>query len=339
MPRLSLMPRRAGRLAVLATAGALALGSFAASAQDDAFEFVWASGSVGGTYNIIVTALAERLKAKYPGTNVDVIPGGSVSNTIRLGRGEFPVAMINSMPASRGYKGETPPEQFEGGFPDLRSIARIYYSHFQFIAPADLEADTIDEVIENKMPITIVPGGPRGHIGVMAMEQLLREGFGLTFDDMEEWGAKIVYAEFGDAANMLRDGQVQLFTPLTAAPNGSILDLASARPIKLLGMSDRLLKVMEDAGYSTAPLPANTYEGQTEPILVTAGVDGFYAREDTDPALVEAITRTLIEDEAYLKGVHVRLEEDFDAETAYSGLGVPLHPAAEAVYEEYGFLK
>lgn len=328
------------RLAAIGAATGLMVSAMSSAHAAEPFKFVWASGSVGGTYNIIVTAIAERLKNEYPGTNVDVIPGGSVSNTIRLGRGDLPVAMINLIPSMRGYQGTLEVKgEMMGPYDQIRGIAKIYNSHFQFVVPADLPADTIDEVIEKKLKITIVPGGPRGHIGVLAMQDLLDKAFGITFKDMEAWGAKIVYAEFGDATTMIRDGQVQLFTPLTAAPNGSILDLANSRPVKFLGMSDKSLKAMEELGYVSAPLPANTYPGQTEAVLVTATTDGWYARLDTDPNLVEAITRTLLKNEAYFKSVHVRLKEDFDAKTAYMGLAAPLHPAAEKVYKELGYLK
>jgi uncharacterized protein len=328
------------RLAVGGLAAGLMMSVSASAKAADGFKFVWASGSVGGTYNIIVTAVAERLKAEYPGTNVDIIPGGSVTNTIRLGQGEFPFAMINLIPAMEGYKGilEVKGEK-KGPYDQIRGVARIYNSHFQFVAPADLPADTIDEVIEKKLKITIVPGGPRGHIGVLAMEKLLDKAFGIDFKAMEAWGAKIVYAEFGDTATMIRDGQVQLFTPLTAAPNGALLDLANARPVKFLGMSERSLKVMEEQGFISAPLPANTYPGQTADVMVTAATDGFYARADADPALVEAVTRTLLKNEGYLKTVHVRLKEDFDGKEAFKGLAAPLHPASEKVYREFGYIK
>lgn len=308
-----------------------------AHAQD--WEFVWASGSVGGTFNTVVTAVAERLKAEYPDVNVDIIPGGSVTNTIRLARGDFPIAMITSLTAKLGYEGAGL-ERFEeeGPYEDIRGVAAIYNQHFQFIAPAELEAETIDDVIEKKMQITIVPGGPRGHIGVMAMQDLLDHVYGLTLDDLEDWGARIVYAEFGDTATMIRDGQVDLFTPLTAAPNGAILDLANARPIKFLGMREESIEKLAELGYVPAALPAETYPGQTEDIPVSAAPAAFYARADADEGLVKAIVEVLLEHEESLKNVHVRLEKDFNAQTAHQGLGVPLHPGAEAAYREAGLI-
>lgn len=328
------------RLALCGMAAGLMMSTFSSAQAAEGFKFVWASGSVGGTYNIIVTAVAERLKNEYPGTNVDIIPGGSVSNTIRLGQGDFPFAMINLIPAQEGFTGALEVKGKKmGPYDQIRGIARIYNSHFQFVAPAELPAETIDDVIEKKLKITIVPGGPRGHIGVLAMEKLLDKAFGIGFKDMEAWGAKIVYAEFGDTATMIRDGQVQLFTPLTAAPNGSLLDLANSRPVKFLGMTPKSLKAMEDQGFISAPLPANTYPGQPKAVMVTATTDGFYARADADPKLVQAVTRTILKNEDYLKTVHVRLKEDFVGKEAHLGLAAPLHPEAAKVYKEFGYLK
>ena len=323
----------------LVAAGAVAVaGAGSAQAQSD-WNFVFGSGSVGGTFNIAVTAIVEKLKADHPGVSVDVVPGGSLTNAIRLGRGDFPMAMITSLTAKQAYEGQGEPRLEElGGLDDIRGVASIYDQHFQIIAPADFEADTFDEVIEKQMDVTIVPGGPRGHIGVSATNDLLRAAYGITLDDMEDWGARVVYAEFADTTSMMQDGQVDLFTPLTAAPNGSILDLASSRPMKLLRISEEARQKMEAEGYALADLPANTYPGQPEAIPTISAPAGLYARSDTDPALVEAIVETLIKYEEQLKQVHVRLAEDFSVEGAPEGLGVPLHEGAEKAYSEAGLL-
>ena len=329
------------RTAALLGATALALGTLGAAAPAKAeFEFVFASGAVGGTFNVVATALVERLKDAYPGANADIVPGGSVSNSIRLGRGDLTVALIDTLVATRAYEGVTPPEQFEGGFPAIKAVGHIYDTHMHFVARADIGVDTIEELIEQRRPLRIVPGGPRGHVGVMAMQDILETLFDLDVDDMASWGSQVVYAEFADATQMLRDGQIDLFTPLTAAPNGSILDLASARDIKFLAMRPESLEKLRALGYGAAPMPANTYPGQSESVLVSATSAALYVHDDTGDELVRALTRTLLTSADTLKQAHRRLEEDFNAETAWQGVGnVPLHPAAQEVYEELGYMK
>lgn len=315
------------------------MASAPASSADVKGKFTWGSGSSTGTFNVIVAGVAEKLKSQYPDLDITIVPGGSVTNTLRLGKGDFPVAMITSLPAKLGYEGELVVKGKKmGPYKDMRGIASIYNQHFQFTVPKDFPADTIDEVIEKKMKFTIVPGGPRGHIGVMAMRDLLST-YGVSYQDMEGWGAKVIYAEFSEATTGIQDGNIDMFTPLTAAPNGGITSLATQRPIKFLGMKKASRDKMEKMGYATGTMPAGTYPGQDYDVTVSAATAAFYARADFDEDIVYAITKAVIGDEAFTKSIHRRTEEDFNAKTAFKGLGVPLHPGAERAYKEMGFLK
>jgi len=319
---------------------ALAMGATAVQAKDLKGKFTWGSGSATGTFNIIVAAVTEKLKAKHPGLDITIVPGGSVTNTIRLGSGHFPVAMITSLPAKLGYLG-TGRGKLEGRGPykQMRGISAIYNQHFQFVVPKDYPADTIEDIIEKKMKIRVVPGGPRGHIGVMAMEDVLKAGFGLTFKDMQKWGAKVIFSEFSEATTGIQDGQIDMFTPLTAAPNGGITSLATQRPVKFLGMRKPLLDKMETLGYATGTLPAGTYPGQDKDVVVSAAPAAFYARADFSEDIVYAIAMQVAGDEKFTKGIHRRTREDFSAKTAHKGLGVPLHPGALRAYKELGIIK
>jgi hypothetical protein len=319
---------------------ALGLAMSDLSAGDLKAKFTWGSGSATGTFNIIIGNVTEKLKVKYPGLDITIVPGGSVTNTIRLGTGDFPIAMITSLPAKLGYLG-TGRGKLEGKGPykQIRGIASIYNQHFQFVCPKDFPAETIDDVIEKKMKVRIVPGGPRGHIGPMAMEDILKGCYGLTFKDMEKWGAKVIFAEFSEATTGIQDGHIDLFTPLTAAPNGGITSLATQRPVKFLGMKKGTLDKMEKLGYPTGTLPAGTYPGQDYDVVVSIEGAGFYARADFDEEIVYVITKFVLENEQYMKTIHRRTKEDFNPKTAWKGFGVPLHPGAERAYRELGYIK
>lgn len=302
-------------------------------------KFTFAGGSSTGTFNLIIAAVTEKLKAENPDLDITIIPGGSVTNALRLGTGDFPVAMITALPTKLAYEGELEVKGKKmGPYKEIRGIASIYNQHFQFVVPKDFPASTIDEVIEKKMKITLAPGGPRGHIGVMAMRDVLST-YGVGYKDIEAWGGKVIYGEFNEATTGIQDGNIDMFTPLTAAPNGGITSLATQRPIKFLGMKKTTIEKMEKMGYATGTMPAGTYPGQDYDVTVSAAAAAFYARADFDPEIVYAITKAVIGNEAFMKGIHRRTKEDFDAKTAYKGLGVPLHPGAERAYKELGFLK
>ena len=310
-----------------------------ASAAGVKGKFTFAGGSSTGTFNLIIAAVTEKLKSENPDLDITIIPGGSVTNALRLGKGDLPVAMITALPAKLAHDGELVVKgKKRGPYEDIRGIASIYNQHFQFVVPKEFPAATIDEVIEKKMKIRLAPGGPRGHIGVMGMRDLLST-YNVDYKDMESWGCKIIYGEFNEATTGIQDGNIDMFTPLTAAPNGGITSLATQRPVKFLGMKKSTVEKMEKMGYATGTLPAGSYPGQDYDLTVSALSAAFYARADFDADIVYAITKAVIGNEAFIKGIHRRTKEDFDAKTAYKGLGVPLHPGAERAYRELGFLK
>lgn len=328
-----------GVAAAAAVATVFVGGPATAQGKDGPYEFVFSGGNPGGTFNIIVTAIVERLKQDHPGTQIDITPGGSLTNTIRLGRGDQSVSMLTSMLPTRGYAGVTPPEQFAEPFKAIRGVAKIYNMHSQFIVPADSDLQSFDEVVEKKLPIKIVPGGPRGNVGVTVMQDLLKDAYGMTLEDMEGWGADLVFADYNQASQMMKDGQVDMIMTLTAAPNGAFLDLANSKDVRFLPIKDATAKAMLDSGYVQADMPANTYPGQDTPVPAVSLTASIYARDDAPEGVVRAVTKAVLAADEYLVNVHRRVKEDFKAETAHQGLGVPLHPEAEAVYKEMGYLK
>ena len=303
-------------------------------------KYKWGSGSSTGTFQIIVGAVTEKLKAANPGLDFTLVPGGSVGNTMRMGgKGDFPIAMISGLPAKLGYRGELVVKGKKvGPYTKLRGIASIYFQHFQFVVPKELDAEYIEDVVEKKMKLRVVPGGPRGHLGVMAFRDVLST-MGVTYDDMEAWGAKIIYAEFSEATTGIQDGDIDMFTPLTAAPNGAITSLATQRPVKFLKMRPETMEKMKALGYGVGTLPANSYPGQDYDLTVSVDSASFFARTDTPEDLVHAVAKFVASNEAFMKSIHRRTKEDFTAAGAPLGLGMPLHPGAERAYKELGVLK
>lgn len=323
-------------LAAFVVGGLLSAGP--AAAQGDGFRFIFSGGNPGGTFGIVVTAIVEKLKESYPNSQIDITPGGSLTNTIRLARGDQSMSMLTSLLPYRAFNGITPPDEFAEPAVDIRGVARLYNMHSQFIVRADSEIMSFDDVIQNRMRIRLVPGGPRGNVGVTVMEDLLRNAYGLTLMDLEDWGISLVFADYNQGSQMLRDRQIDMLMTLTAAPTGAFLDLASSIDVRFLPLEGESAEAMTADGYILADMPANTYPGQTEPVPAVSLTASIYARTDAPEGAVRAVTETLLRNPEYFGNVHRRIREDFDPSSAHLGMGVPLHPEAEAVYGEMGFL-
>jgi TRAP transporter TAXI family solute receptor len=295
-----------------------------------------AGGSVGGTGLLAGSAWAEKIKLAYPGSIIDVVPGGTVTNIMRLGNGDIDIGWATTTTMKEAFEGNT--AQFPNPLSDLRGIARLWNQQYQFIVSEGFPASTVDEVFQGKMPIRFCPGGPRGHIGVLATEQLLEKVYGITFRDIEDWGGQIIYTEFSEAVQLMRDGHINVFSPLTAAPNSTIMELTSLANVKFLSLEQDSIDKMEELGYVGVDLKAGTYRGMNEDVRTISAPFGIGVTADLSDDDVYRITKVLCDSRDHLASVHVILEQ-YDPPTSFIGLGIPLHPGAEKYYREQGWLQ
>ena len=305
--------------------------------KDIQWNITMALGSVGGTASVLGPALAERIKAEYPDAVIDMPPGGTTTNILRVGSGELEFGWATLTTAKAGYDGTPPPDDFTEPLADLRGVANIWGQQYQFIVPKDFPANTIDEVFENKMKIRMVPGGPKGNIGVLATEQLLDACFGLTLADIESWGGQVVYAEFTEATSMMQDGHIDVFCPLTASPNSSVMELFNMKEMKCLPLSDESIKKMEQFGYIEGVLAAGKYQGVDADVKTISAPFGIVCNANVPDDQVYELTRILCENKSHLENAHV-IAKEFDPEHAMDGLGAPIHPGAQKYYQEQGWM-
>ena len=103
--------------------------------------------------------------------------------------------------------------------------------------------------------------GPRGHSGEQATRHALAV-FGLSYDDL----GKVNHVGYTDAVSLLKDGHIDAFGVLTSVPSGAIMDTASARPIRLLSISDERLAALQQFNpqYVRRIIPAGAYPGVDE---------------------------------------------------------------------------
>ena len=73
---------------------------------------------------------------------------------------------------------------------------------------------------------------PRGNTAELITKQLLKVN-GLTYNDV-----KVSFVSYTDSVTQMQDGHAVAFALGTTIPAGAVMDLASARDIKLLDLSD-----------------------------------------------------------------------------------------------------
>jgi uncharacterized protein len=130
-----------------------------------------------------------------------------------------------------------------------------------------------------------------------------------------------------------------VFTLGTTVPASAIMDLASARDIKLLPVDDELLAKMQELnpGYKRIEVPAGSYPGQDEAVPTIGYATHIIARCDLPDETVKAVLAQMVEHQADLAAVAKAIGET-SLEQMAADIGVPLHSGAEAFFTEKGVM-
>jgi uncharacterized protein len=173
--------------------------------------------------------------------------------------------------------------------------------------------------------------------GTLVDARIILEAYGLSEEDVE--------AEFlkpNQAADLMRDGNMDAFFFVGGFPAGAISELATSMDITLVPIvgEERDAILEEYRFFAQHTVPGGTYEGIDEDVeTVSVGAQWVTSAEQPEELIYE-ITKALWNDNTrkLLDSGHAK-GKDITKETALDGIGIPLHPGAERYYKESGLLK
>ena len=102
-------------------------------------------------------------------------------------------------------------------------------------------------------------------------------------------------ASYTDAVSMMKDGHAQVFTLGTTVPASAVMDLASARDIKLIGIDAKTLAEMKkiNPGYSKLTIKAGTYPKQNKDVDVIGYATHIVASCDLPEDMVYKMVKAM----------------------------------------------
>ncbi|BBD41042.1 hypothetical protein Amn_pb00330 (plasmid) [Aminobacter sp. Y103A] len=322
-------------------ASALAIG--VSGAQDIQF-FRIATGGTAGTYFPIGGLIANAI-SNPPGSRACEeggscgVPGlvatavasnGSVANVNGINGGSLESGFSQSDVAYWAYTG-TGIFADKGAVDKVRAIANLYPESIHLVARADAGIQSVADLKGKKVSLD-EPGS-----GTLVDARLILEAYGLSESDVE--------AEFlkpNQAADLMRDGNMDAFFFVGGFPAGAITELATSLSITLVPITGTEAEGLlgKYQFFAKHVVPAGTYKGvDTDTDTVSVGAQWITSTDQKDD-LVYEITKALwnknsraLLDSGHAKGKSITLE------TALDGIGIPLHPGAERYYKEAGVLK
>lgn len=257
---------------------------------------------------------------------VQVLPGAGIANVKAVNAGKADLGFGNSISTVDGVAGRAP---FEKKMANVCNVATLYPQYFQIVANADAGINSLADAKGKSIAVQ-----PKGNTAEFITQQAL-EVYGLSYKDM----ARVSYVSYTDAVSLMKDNNAQLFTLGTTIPGSSIMDLASARNIKIVGMPDDKFQAMRELnpGYTKLTIPAGTYPKQNENVEAVGYATHLIARCDLDENVVYQVVKGLVTHKADLTAI-AKVMGATTTKMMAEDIGVPLHKGAEKFYKEQGVL-
>lgn len=282
-----------------------------------------ATGGTAGTYYPLGGALAEILNNNIENMNASAqSTGASVANVNMLKDGSVDIAFIQNDIAYYAVNGK---EMFKDNkVANLRGIAALYPETVQFVTTKDKNIKSISDLKGLKVAVGAAGSGVEANA-----RQILAE-YGITYEDIDER-----FLSFGEAADALKDGNVDVGIVAAGFPTAAIQDLAANKSIKIIPIdNDKVDALMKRYPYYTKMvIPAGTYKGQDEDVPSVAVKCIIVGTDALDEDMGYKIIKALYEHLDRMKAAHA-VGKYIMKDTAMDGMSVPMNKGAAKYLKE-----
>jgi TRAP transporter TAXI family solute receptor len=314
-----------GFAAVVAILFLLGLVSLAPAQQS--VKMVLATGGTAGTYYPFGGAMAKIWNSKIPGMNVTAQATGASAENVRLvNKKEAELAIVQSDTIDFAYHAK---ETFKEKLTKLSVIAVLYPEIIQIVARQESPIKTFADLKGKKVGV----GAPGS--GTEANFRQLLDIYGMKKGDV-----KAQYLSFAESAEQFKDKHIDAFLVVAGIPNAAIMDIGAMHKIKILSISDAMVKKLTKKYPFLAPIkiPANTYKNITAEVKTVAVMAVLIVNPEIQEDVVYTLTKALFENQADLASSHAKGKE-LSIQTAVQGVSIPFHPGAVKYYKEKGAMK
>ncbi|MBO4873072.1 MAG: TAXI family TRAP transporter solute-binding subunit [Lachnospiraceae bacterium] len=279
------------------------------------------TSSVSSTYYILGTGWAELMKNKLGvEVSIEATPGG-ITNMQSMKSGDMDLGLTTCWLAGQGMDGTN----WANGtkYDTIRTMFPTHSSVMYIFTLASSGINTIQDV-EGKRVACGAAGSTSG------------DAAPLVFDALGIKPASYTGLSSTATCDALKDGTVDVGIGVTGIPASWLLDLETAKDIKIIPLSDEdLKKILADQPYWAAgKIPGGTYKNHADDIPCIAYWNEAICNADMDADLVYTMVKTTFENLETLKQVD-KNAAGIDVANLDT-MVMPLHPGALRYYEEIG---
>ena len=283
------------------------------------------TGPQGGVWVPLGGALKGLWEKAVPGVTVSPVPGAGIANVRGVDEGKAHIGFANSSTTVDGIAGRAP---YPKPTKNVCQVANLYPQYFQVVATADAKVNSYAD-LKGKSLVTQSKGNTAELLTAMVLEIN-----GMSYQSLARASFQ---ASYTDAVSMMKDGHAQVFTLGSTAPASAVMDLASARDVKLVPVDDKTMASLKQAnpGYNKLIIKAGTYPKQDQDVPVIGYSTHIVAACDLPEDTVYKMTKAMGENVDAMAAV-VKAISGLTPKDMAIDIGVPLHKGAARYYKEKG---
>lgn len=280
------------------------------------------TGPQGGSWYPLGGAIQNIIEKNVAGTSMQVLPGAGISNVLGVQTGKAELGFGNAGSTVDGVNGVEP---FKQKATNVCHVGTLYFQYFHAVVLVDAGVKTGADLVGKALTTQ-----QKGNTGEQMTRDLLKV-YGLDYSKM----SKVNFGSYTDSVAQLKDGHAQVFTLITTVPASAVMDLASARDIRILDLTDIKLQELQkiNKGYDKRIIKAGSYPKQDKDIQTIGTWTHLIASCKLPEPLVYNITKSLVNNIETLGNV-VAAVKGLSAKDMATDVGVPYHPGARKYYQE-----
>jgi uncharacterized protein len=283
------------------------------------------TGPQGGVWVPLGGAFKGMWEKAIPGLQVQMQPGAGIANVRGVDEGKAQIGFGNTITTVDGLAGRPP---YPKKVTRVCQVANLYPQYYQAVVAADSPINSFAD-LKDKTLVT-QPKGNSSEIITVHMLQVQ----GMNYQSLKK--ANFI-GSYTDAVSLMKDGHADVFTLGTTVPASSVMDLASARDIKLLGVDAKTLAEMKkiNPGYAKLTIKAGTYPKQDKDVDVIGYATHLIAACDLPEAMVYTMVKTMAANVADMAATNKAMA-GLTPKMMAEDVGVPMHKGAAKFYKEVG---
>ena len=316
----------------LAVVGMLAGSLYAPGASAQQPEFIRVSSGAAGTLPIFGAKLAELINAEIPNVRATTAAGETEAQLVRLHRNEIQTSTTYTFFTRMVADGKG-----QLGVPttNVRHIMTLYGSVLTAIARQDGKITSLADTA--KSPARVWAGVKTSILYPMVTSSLA--AYGVTPEAVAKAGGVMDATGYAAQKDLFMNGRLDVGFFAGPIPYGLLLEIDRSQPIRVLGFDAAAAKRFTELlpGTSIAKMPAKSYRGQDQELLVPYFVNHLVVNAQMSDEMAYRITKLMNERYKEFHGLFAGADE-IRPENALKDYAIPLHPGAERYYREKGRL-